>query len=155
MNATEQAVFDYLRKRKLTVLRNGWPDFFVIRGRPGNRLSGFALEVKRRPDRLSEEQTLIREVLGAAGIPYYVTYADDLESVARAPGRALLDQNEKATILARLKDAAQIAQGACVSADVAIKRCKELETELLAMPELVTVESLRTSCPPSKETEHG
>lgn len=69
MNESE-SVFEVMAKSKgYTILRNGWPDFALMRADG----SLFCVEVKSYADSLSLEQVHMIDFLAFAGIPCYVS----------------------------------------------------------------------------------
>lgn len=69
MNANERIAYDALVQSGSTVLRNGWPDFLVVRATG----EVFGLEWKELGDRVAAHQELMHQALALAGIPTLVT----------------------------------------------------------------------------------
>ncbi|MBF6557036.1 MAG: VRR-NUC domain-containing protein [Acidimicrobiales bacterium] len=87
MNAFEQSVHDALVRRGCTVLRNGWPDFLVFT--PGGQ-QGYALELKRGSDRLSDAQIRMHAALADFGILTHTVRPEGVDALLRRKGRQLL-----------------------------------------------------------------
>ncbi len=71
MNEREEIIKKYLQDQDYTVIKNGWPDFLVIKNKDGIQ-EGFGLEIKSEFDKLTEEQKEMHNWLRKLGIPVYV-----------------------------------------------------------------------------------
>jgi vacuolar-type H+-ATPase subunit I/STV1 len=65
VNDFEKRIADGLKKQGFMVFRNGWPDLLVL---SADYKRGFALEIKRGKDKLSEEQKTMHMALARFGI---------------------------------------------------------------------------------------
>lgn len=69
----EQRVYDHYQKYGWQVLRNGWPDFLLVKGQ---KVVG--IEAKSATDKLSTEQKRMHTVLARVGLPVHVVGEVDL-----------------------------------------------------------------------------
>ena len=76
MNEGEQKLHNALTRKKWKVLRNGWPDFLVIKtpNDPRKRRSAMAIEFKNKKtgDKLSSAQKEMHEAFKILGIPVHI-----------------------------------------------------------------------------------
>ncbi len=76
MNEGEQKLHNALTQKKWKVLRNGWPDFLVIKtpNDPSKRRSAMAIEFKNKKtgDKLSSAQKEMHEAFKILGIPIHI-----------------------------------------------------------------------------------
>jgi hypothetical protein len=68
MRKTEEAALEEFKKDGWSELRNGWPDYLLIRSAGDGKLEFMGLEVKCNKGDLSNEQRAMHVALVAAGI---------------------------------------------------------------------------------------
>ena len=76
MNRREVAVKQQLEADGWRVLRNGAPDFIALKVANGEIVEMKGVEVKSRKGVLSYEQSVYKDVLHRAGIPFEVIVLD-------------------------------------------------------------------------------
>jgi hypothetical protein len=101
MNDFEMACKVHLEKSGYIVLRNGWPDFLVV---SKDLTRGYALELKRGKDKLSEEQVKMHATLARFGILTHVL-RDEAGLRALKKGRIVFSDGDLASIDSRLNEA--------------------------------------------------
>jgi len=104
VNAYEREIYDSLRQRGWKVLRRGWPDFLVM-DKGWSR--GFALEVKRNGDKLTEEQAEMHKALARFGIMVHVVH-DEKPDAIRKTGKKFLMTSDLTNMKARFNKLASV-----------------------------------------------
>ena len=82
MRKTEEAVLQEFEADGWSPIRNGWPDYLLVRLEDG-RLEFMGLEVKCAGDRLSDVQRAMHAVLIAAGIKVVIKKTNSPSKGAR------------------------------------------------------------------------
>jgi len=105
MNKTEAKIKKELEKRGFVVLRNGWPDFFVLNEnykKSKGETYAFCCEVKKPGTYLSSEQIIIHSALKSAGLPCYVAYQP--EDVIEKRGRQCINRPIKNLLIDTMRE---------------------------------------------------
>ena len=75
MKTNEEAALAEFKADGWSPMRNGWPDYLLVRSTPDGKLDFLGLEVKCDRDRLSDEQRAMHVALLCAGIKVVVKKA--------------------------------------------------------------------------------
>jgi len=119
MNDFESACKNILEKKGYIVLRNGWPDFLVL---SSDYKRGYALELKRNGDKLSDAQNAMHTALARFGILTHVLRNEQALRTIKS-GRVLLHEGDLRSMESRLRDARE-------KAEQAISDVAHMENEL-------------------------
>jgi VRR-NUC domain len=76
MRKTEESALEEFKQAGRSAMRNGWPDYVLVRSTSEGKLEFMGLEVKCRGDVLSDVQAGMHAVLIAAGITVVVREVD-------------------------------------------------------------------------------
>jgi hypothetical protein len=68
MRITEAMALNEFKDAGWEAIRNGWPDFLLIRSNSAGQLEVMCLEVKSGRHKLSDHQIAVKTALSAAGI---------------------------------------------------------------------------------------
>ena len=72
MRKNEEAVLDEFKAQGWSAIRNGWPDYLLVRSKDDGKLEFMGLEVKHGKDSLRDAQLCMHGALLAAGIKVVV-----------------------------------------------------------------------------------
>ena len=72
MRKNEEAVLDEFKAQGWAAIRNGWPDYLLIRSKDDGKLEFMGLEVKHGNDTLRDAQLCMHAALISAGIKVVV-----------------------------------------------------------------------------------
>jgi hypothetical protein len=72
MRKTEESALEEFRLTGWSPIRNGWPDYLLVRSTHDGKLEFMGLEVKCEGDNLTDEQRAMHVVLLSAGIKVVV-----------------------------------------------------------------------------------
>lgn len=78
MNAYESWLKGKLEERGWTVIRKGWPDFLCFQGSIERPTDVLAVEAKLPGDEVWRDQTWMKTLLNASGIPTKIIYPQDI-----------------------------------------------------------------------------